>query len=149
MKLFPSDIEIAQKSKISSIKDVAQKLHINEDDLELYGKYKAKLPLHLQQQEPKGKLILVSAMSPTKYGEGKTTMTIGLTDGLNSIGKKAIAVLREPSLGPVFGLKGGAAGWIALIHHQNHSECEFVFPTGCRQSWGRTQQIAWCLCRRG
>jgi len=110
MKLFPSDIEIAQKSKISSIKDVAQKLHINEDDLELYGKYKAKLPLHLQQQEPKGKLILVSAMSPTKYGEGKTTMTIGLTDGLNSIGKKAIAVLREPSLGPVFGLKGGAAG---------------------------------------
>ncbi len=99
MKLFPSDIEIAQKSKISSIKDIAQKLHINEDDLELYGKYKAKLPLHLQQQEPKGKLILVSAMSPTKYGEGKTTMTIGLTDGLNCIGKKAIAVLREPSLG--------------------------------------------------
>lgn len=110
MKLFPSDIEIAQKSKISSIKGIAQKLHINEDDLELYGKYKAKLPLHLQQQEPKGKLILVSAMSPTKYGEGKTTMTIGLTDGLNSIGQKAIAVLREPSLGPVFGLKGGAAG---------------------------------------
>lgn len=110
MKLFPSDIEIAQKSKISSIKDIAQKLRINEDDLELYGKYKAKLPLHLQQQEPKGKLILVSAMSPTKYGEGKTTMTIGLTDGLNSIGQKAIAVLREPSLGPVFGLKGGAAG---------------------------------------
>lgn len=110
MKLFPSDIEIAQKSKISSIKDIAQKLQINEDDLELYGKYKAKLPLCLQQEEPKGKLILVSAMSPTKYGEGKTTMTIGLTDGLNSIGKKAIAVLREPSLGPVFGLKGGAAG---------------------------------------
>lgn len=110
MKLFPSDIEIAQKSKISSIKDIALKLHIDEEDLELYGKYKAKLPLYLQQQEPKGKLILVSAMSPTKYGEGKTTMTIGLTDGLNSIGKKAIAVLREPSLGPVFGLKGGAAG---------------------------------------
>ncbi|WP_300976611.1 formate--tetrahydrofolate ligase [Flavobacterium sp.] len=110
MKLVPSDIEIAQKSKISSIKDIAQKLHINEDDLELYGKYKAKLPLHLQQQEPKGRLILVSAMSPTKYGEGKTTMSIGLTDGLNCIGKKAIAVLREPSLGPVFGLKGGAAG---------------------------------------
>jgi len=110
MKLFPSDIEIAQKSKISLIKDIAQKLQINEDDLELYGKYKAKLPLHLQKEQPKGKLILVSAMSPTKYGEGKTTMTVGLTDGLSSLGKKAIAVLREPSLGPVFGLKGGAAG---------------------------------------
>ncbi|MGL5112787.1 MAG: formate--tetrahydrofolate ligase [Flavobacterium sp.] len=110
MILFPSDIEIAQKSKILLIKDVAQKINIAEDDLELYGKYKAKLPLYLQKEQPQGKLILVSAMSPTKYGEGKTTMTIGLTDGLNSIGKKAIAVLREPSLGPVFGLKGGAAG---------------------------------------
>lgn len=110
MSIFPSDIEIAQKSKISSIKTIAQKIDIDEDDLELYGKYKAKLPLSLQSQIPKGKLVLVSAMSPTKYGEGKSTMTIGLVDGLNRIGKKAIAVLREPSLGPVFGLKGGAAG---------------------------------------
>ncbi|MGL2993418.1 formate--tetrahydrofolate ligase [Flavobacterium sp. TSSA_36] len=110
MSLFPSDIEIAQKSKILSIKAVAHAINIQEEDLELYGKYKAKLPLQLLQKEAKGKLILVSAMSPTKYGEGKTTMTIGLTDGLNKIGKKAIAVLREPSLGPVFGLKGGAAG---------------------------------------
>ncbi|MBP6437640.1 MAG: formate--tetrahydrofolate ligase, partial [Paludibacteraceae bacterium] len=110
MSTFPSDIEIAQNATMSHIKDIANKINISEDDLEFYGKYKAKLPLHLQQENPKGKLILVSAMSPTKYGEGKTTMSIGLTDGLNYIGKKAIAVLREPSLGPVFGLKGGAAG---------------------------------------
>lgn len=110
MSTFPSDIEIAQNATMSHIKDIAKKINISEDDLEYYGKYKAKLPLHLQQESPKGKLILVSAMSPTKYGEGKTTMSIGLTDGLNYIGKKAIAVLREPSLGPVFGLKGGAAG---------------------------------------
>lgn len=110
MSTFPSDIEIAQNATMSHIKDIAKKINISEDDLEFYGKYKAKLPLHLQQENPKGKLILVSAMSPTKYGEGKTTMSIGLTDGLNYIGKKAIAVLREPSLGPVFGLKGGAAG---------------------------------------
>ncbi|UGS20334.1 formate--tetrahydrofolate ligase [Flavobacterium cyclinae] len=110
MSTFPSDIEIAQNATMSHIKDIAKKINISEDDLEFYGKYKAKLPLRLQQENPKGKLILVSAMSPTKYGEGKTTMSIGLTDGLNYIGKKAIAVLREPSLGPVFGLKGGAAG---------------------------------------
>lgn len=110
MASFPSDIEIAQNATMSHIKEIAKKIDISEDDLEYYGKYKAKLPLHLQQENPKGKLVLVSAMSPTKYGEGKTTMSIGLTDGLNYIGKKAIAVLREPSLGPVFGLKGGAAG---------------------------------------
>lgn len=110
MSTFPSDIEIAQNATMSHIKDIAKKINISEDDLEFYGKYKAKLPLYLQQENPKGKLILVSAMSPTKYGEGKTTMSIGLTDGLNYIDKKAIAVLREPSLGPVFGLKGGAAG---------------------------------------
>ncbi len=110
MAIFPSDIEIAQNANMSHIKEIAKKINISEEDLEYYGKYKAKLPLYLQQENPKGKLILVSAMSPTKYGEGKTTMSIGLTDGLNYIGKKAIAVLREPSLGPVFGLKGGAAG---------------------------------------
>lgn len=110
MASFPSDIEIAQNATMVHIKEIAKKINISEDDLEYYGKYKAKLPLHLQQENPKGKLILVSALSPTKYGEGKTTMSIGLTDGLNYIGKKAIAVLREPSLGPVFGLKGGAAG---------------------------------------
>jgi formate--tetrahydrofolate ligase len=110
MSNFPSDIEIAQSATLQPIRVIAEKINIKEEDLEYYGKYKAKLPLELQVEKPKGKLILVSALSPTKYGEGKTTMTIGLTDGLNFIGKKAIAALREPSLGPVFGLKGGAAG---------------------------------------
>lgn len=107
---FPTDLEIAQSAPIRHIRDIAAKLNIGEDDLEYFGKFKAKLPLSLQQANPKGKLILVSALSPTKYGEGKTTMSIGLSDGLNFIGKKAICVLREPSLGPVFGVKGGAAG---------------------------------------
>ena len=110
MATFPSDIEIAQQAKIRHIKEIASKLNIGEDDLEYYGKYKAKLPLHLRQEQPKGKLILVSALSPTKYGEGKTTMSIGLVDGLNYNGNKTVAVLREPSLGPIFGVKGGAAG---------------------------------------
>lgn len=110
MDNFPSDIAIAQNAKMLHIKEIAEKINIPEESLEYYGKYKAKLPLELLSSNPKGKLILVTAMSPTKYGEGKTTMAIGLTDGLNCIGKKAIAVLREPSLGPVFGLKGGAAG---------------------------------------
>ncbi|MGL2963512.1 formate--tetrahydrofolate ligase [Flavobacterium sp. RSB2_4_14] len=110
MKNFPTDIEIAQDATLIHIKEIANKINIAADDLEYYGKYKSKLPLYLQKENPQGKLILVTAMSPTKYGEGKTTMTIGLTDGLNTIGEKAIAVLREPSLGPVFGLKGGAAG---------------------------------------
>lgn len=110
MATFPSDIEIAQNAQIQHIKHIAEKLNITEDDLEYYGKYKAKLPLHLQKEKPKGKLILVTALSPTRYGEGKTTTTIGLTDGLNHNGNQAIAVLREPSLGPVFGVKGGAAG---------------------------------------
>ncbi len=112
MDSFPSDLEIAQLAKIQHIKLIAQKLGIVEDDLEYYGKYKAKLPLHLTKNEDsqKSKLILVTAINPTPAGEGKTTITVGLTDGLNYIGKKAIAVLREPSLGPIFGMKGGAAG---------------------------------------
>lgn len=110
MSTFPSDIEIAQNAKIQHIKNIAEKLNISEEDLEYYGKYKAKLTLSLQKEKPSGKLILVTALSPTKYGEGKTTTSIALTDGLNYNGKKAIAVLREPSLGPVFGVKGGAAG---------------------------------------
>lgn len=110
MSSFPTDLEIAQKADIKHIRTIAAKLNIPEDELEYYGKYKAKLPLHLGQKNPEGKLVLVTAMSPTKYGEGKTTTSIGLSDGLNYIGKKTIAVLREPSLGPVFGVKGGAAG---------------------------------------
>ncbi|MBO4232950.1 formate--tetrahydrofolate ligase [Riemerella anatipestifer] len=109
---FPSDLEIAQGAKILPIKEIAAKVNIPEDNLELYGKYKAKLPLSLIDENKigKSKLVLVTAITPTPAGEGKTTVSIGLTEGLNKIGKKAIAVLREPSLGPVFGIKGGAAG---------------------------------------
>ncbi|MBC7864394.1 MAG: formate--tetrahydrofolate ligase, partial [Bacteroidia bacterium] len=108
----PTDLEIAQKAKIIHIKDIASKINIDADDLEYYGKYKAKLPLSLISEEKVAQcnLILVSAINPTPAGEGKTTVSIGLTDGLNKIGKKTIVVLREPSLGPVFGMKGGAAG---------------------------------------
>ena len=107
-----SDIEIAQSSKIEPIVNIAKKLNIQEDDLELYGKYKAKLPLKLIDEEKlkKARLILVTAITPTPAGEGKTTTSIGLAQALNKIGKKTTVVLREPSLGPVFGIKGGAAG---------------------------------------
>jgi len=107
-----TDIEIAQASRIQHIRDIANKLNIQEDNLEMYGKYKAKLPLTLIDTEKiaKSNLILVTAMTPTPAGEGKTTTSIGLTEGLNKVGKKACVVLREPSLGPVFGIKGGAAG---------------------------------------
>lgn len=107
-----SDIEIAGASKMVDIRQIAASLGIQEDLLHLYGKYKAKLPLSLidQVKSKPSKLILVSAISPTPAGEGKTTTSIGLTQGLNTIGKKAIAVLREPSLGHVFGMKGGATG---------------------------------------
>lgn len=110
--IFPSDLEIAQSAAIKHIKEIAAKTGISNDDLEYYGKHKAKLPLSLINEEKikKSKLILVTAISPTPAGEGKTTTTVGLTDGLNKIGKNAIAALREPSLGPVFGMKGGAAG---------------------------------------
>lgn len=107
-----TDLEIAQKAQMLPIREVAKKLNISEDDLDPYGKYKAKLPLYLINAEKmkNSKLVLVTAITPTPAGEGKTTVSIGLTEGLNKIGKKAIAVLREPSLGPVFGIKGGAAG---------------------------------------
>ncbi|MDP3313016.1 formate--tetrahydrofolate ligase [Lutibacter sp.] len=109
---FLTDIEIAQGKELKHIKLIAAKLGIDEDDLEMYGKYKAKLPLSLIDEEKikNNNLILVTAMTPTPAGEGKTTVSIGLTEGLNKIGKQAMVVLREPSLGPVFGIKGGAAG---------------------------------------
>jgi len=107
-----SDIKIARSIKLQPIQKISKKLKIKDDDLELYGKYKAKLPLSIIKKGniQKSKLILVSAISPTPAGEGKTTISIGLTQGLNQIGKKTTVVLREPSLGPVFGIKGGAAG---------------------------------------
>ena len=107
-----SDIEIAQAANMLHIKEVAAKLDIPEDKLEYYGKYKAKLPLDLIDDEKakQCKLVLVTAITPTPAGEGKTTTSIGLTQAMNKIGKKTTVVLREPSLGPVFGIKGGAAG---------------------------------------
>jgi len=109
---FLTDIEIAHSVKPEKIKKIAKKLGISSDDLEPYGKYKAKLPLYLidEQKIKQNHLILVTALTPTPAGEGKTTVSVGLTDGLNKIGKQATVVLREPSLGPVFGIKGGAAG---------------------------------------
>jgi len=107
-----TDLEIAQSAKMNRITEVAGKLGIAEDDLELYGKYKAKLPLNLRNEDKikQSKLVLVTAITPTPSGEGKTTITVGLTDGFNKIGLKATGAIREPSLGPVFGMKGGAAG---------------------------------------
>lgn len=112
MSTYKSDLEIAQEAKISHITNIAKKLGINEEDLEMYGKYKAKLPLKLIDADKveKSNLILVTALTPTPAGEGKTTVSIGLAEGMNKIGKKTTVVLREPSLGPVFGIKGGAAG---------------------------------------
>ena len=103
-----SDIEITHQTKLEHISKVAAKLGLNEDDLELYGKFKAKISPRLEPSN--SKLILVTATNPTPYGEGKTTMSIGLADALNSLNKKVCLALREPSLGPVFGIKGGAAG---------------------------------------
>ena len=111
---MPSDIEIAQKAKMRKISDIAkERLGIHEDDLENYGRYKAKVSfsyLDKLKNNKDGKLILVTAISPTPAGEGKTTTTVGLGDALSSIGKKTMICLREPSLGPVFGIKGGATG---------------------------------------
>ena len=107
-----TDIEIAQQAQMLPIRDVAEAAGVPEDDLEYYGKYKAKVSLDLlkDSSRPDGKLILVTAINPTPAGEGKTTTTVGLADGLRRIGKKCVVALREPSLGPVFGVKGGAAG---------------------------------------
>lgn len=108
-----TDIEIAQKAEMKPIGEIARQLDVTEDELELYGKYKAKITSECAERlkdKPDGKLILVTAINPTPAGEGKTTTTIGLGMALSKIGKKAVIALREPSLGPVFGLKGGAAG---------------------------------------
>ncbi|NLX98389.1 MAG: formate--tetrahydrofolate ligase [Rhodopirellula sp.] len=112
-RTLPPDIEIARACKTQPIADVAARLDISDDDLERYGKHKAKVSLDLYRRladRPTGKLVLVTAITPTPAGEGKTTTSIGLTDGLNRIGKRATVCLREPSLGPCFGMKGGAAG---------------------------------------
>ena len=108
-----TDLEIAKNVKLEKIQDIGKKLNINEDDLELYGNYKAKISnekIKKIEKNKTGKLILVTAISPTPLGEGKTTISISIADGLRKIGKKSVLALREPSLGPVFGIKGGAAG---------------------------------------
>jgi len=109
---FKTDIEIAQSCQMKNIREIAAVAGVKEEYLELYGNYKAKIDLKQLDEDngPDGKLILVTAISPTPAGEGKTTTSVGLTDGLRKIGKKAVLALREPSLGPVFGVKGGAAG---------------------------------------
>lgn len=109
---FKSDIEIAQEAVVQDIREIAKKLNLTEEDLELYGKYKAKVDYNLMKRETgkQAKLILTTAINPTPAGEGKTTTTIGVADGLAKLGKNTLVALREPSLGPVFGVKGGAAG---------------------------------------
>lgn len=113
VKRMKSDIEIARSSQMFPIQKIADRLGIGENELDLYGKYKAKLPLSLLDRlkaRPNGKLVLVTAMNPTPAGEGKTTVSIGLAQALDELGRKVMLALREPSLGPVFGVKGGAAG---------------------------------------
>ena len=108
-----NDIEIARNTKLENINEIAKKIGINEDDIETYGKYKAKISNNVYKEnknKENGKLVLVTAINPTPLGEGKTTISIGLADALRKIGKKSILALREPSLGPVFGVKGGATG---------------------------------------
>ncbi|WP_281518111.1 formate--tetrahydrofolate ligase [Thomasclavelia cocleata] len=108
-----TDVEIAQSAKMKPISEIAQKLGLEDDDLELYGKYKAKIALEAinrLENNPDGKLVLVTAINPTPAGEGKTTTMIGLSQALNKLGKKSVVAMREPSLGPCFGIKGGAAG---------------------------------------
>ena len=109
---YLSDIEIAQAAKMSYIGDIAKTAGIDDKYLEPYGKYKAKVDYSLLNESTRknGKLVIVTAITPTPAGEGKTTTTIGLSDGLRRIGKNVVVALREPSLGPVFGVKGGAAG---------------------------------------
>ena len=106
------DIDIARSAKMLPIEEIAAKLGINKEEIETYGRYKAKLPLSLiyESKVNKNKLILVTTITPTPAGEGKTTTSIGLAQAMNKLGHKTTVVLREPSLGPVFGIKGGAAG---------------------------------------
>ena len=111
--IMKTDIEIAQEATLLPIKEVAANIGIKEDDLELYGKYKAKFDSHFMDEvkdNEDGKLVLVTAINPTPAGEGKTTTSVGVSQALNKLGKKTICALREPSLGPCFGIKGGAAG---------------------------------------
>jgi len=113
MATVPSDLEIAQAAKLKPILEIAELVGLTEDDLDLFGKYKAKIHLDVLgklEDRSNGKYIDVTAITPTPLGEGKTVTTIGLSQGLNHIGKKVLTVIRQPSQGPTFGIKGGAAG---------------------------------------
>ena len=110
MATIPTDIDIAQRAKMRPIVDVARDLGLSADDLDLYGKYKAKIALEVSQRPARGRLVLVTGINPTAAGEGKTTTLVGVTQALRRLGKNAVMCMREPSLGPVFGVKGGAAG---------------------------------------
>ena len=107
---LPTDIQIAQAAKPRPIVDVAAELGLTADDLDLYGKYKAKINLEFSQRPARGRLVLVSGINPTAAGEGKSTTLVGLADAMRRLGKRTVMCIREPSLGPVFGVKGGAAG---------------------------------------
>src|ERR1051325_4926181 len=107
---IPSDIEIAQRVKMRPIEDVAAELGLERDDLDFYGKYKAKIPLEISQRPSRGRLVVVTATHPTPAGEGKSTVSVGLAQALRRMGRKVALCIREPSLGPVFGVKGGVAG---------------------------------------
>src|SRR5919199_6234265 len=110
MPPVPSDIEIAQHARMRPIVDVAAELGLAPDDIDLYGRYKAKLPVDVAPPPARGRLVLVTGITPTAAGEGKTTTTVGVTQALRRLGRNAVLCIREPSLGPVFGVKGGAAG---------------------------------------
>src|SRR3954464_165851 len=113
----PSDIEIAQRVKMRPIEDVAAELGLERDELDLYGKYKEKIPLDVVRRPIRGRLVVVTATNPTPAGEGKSTVSVGLAQALRRMGKKVALCIREPSLGPVFGVKGGAAGggWAQVV----------------------------------
>jgi len=107
----PTDIAIAQAAELRPVADIAAELGLDDEEIELYGKYKAKVRLSaVARRKPKGRLVLVTGINPTPAGEGKSTVTVGVTQALRKIGKNAALCIREPSLGPVFGVKGGAAG---------------------------------------
>ena len=125
-----TDIEIAQNAKMKKISEIAKELGISEDYLEPYGHYKAKVSEELftkLKDKPDGKLILVTAINPTPAGEGKTTISVGLAESMAKSGRNAILALREPSLGPVFGIKGGAAGGGWPVHCSRSGSAEYSF----------------------
>ena len=123
-----SDIEISHQAPLLPIQDIAKKINVDQDDIEFYGKYKAKFSQSIWSKitsKKQGKLVLVTSINPTPAGEGKTTVTVGLGQALNQLGKSAIIALREPSLGPCFGLKGGGWRWIFTSCTDGRSQSSF------------------------